>query len=174
MPRRDPPVGLSDWRAYPQATMVGLVNVTLSGGAVTGDLRPDELDLEVAPRYAVASHFGQDAWVVAHGEALAVALAELEAEVLTVAPVFDGWAVLGLCGKLLGACGCTWDNDGVVSIPEPGCVLLYDETGKVPVSIDYAPYRSVLEDRPLAPGEDSPAGRICVDLSRLDGVPHGT
>ncbi len=152
VPRRDPAVGLSDWRSYPQALMIGLVNVSLDGQPVRCDLRPAELALEPAPRYAVMSHFGGRAWVVEPDGVLELVLDELQAEVLTVAPVFDGHAMLGLTNKLLGACGCIWDNDHVISVPEPGDVLLYDETGRLAVSVDYAPYRMALEGRPLERG----------------------
>lgn len=152
VPRRDPPAGLNEERPRPAATLVGLANVTLDGGTVTCDLRLRELGLGAAA-YAVATHFGQACWIATPDDPLGLELAELEAEVVTVTPLDAGRAVVGLRDKLLGACGCVWEPDDLISLPEPGLVMLCDETGKWPVSTGGVPYVAVSGDRALSAGE---------------------
>ncbi|MCC7492962.1 MAG: hypothetical protein IT204_11460 [Fimbriimonadaceae bacterium] len=153
LPRREPPVGLNEPRPLPEALLVGLVNVRLDGQPATSELHLSDLPLPPADCYAVTRHFAEESWIATVDDALDVTLDELEAELVTITPLRDGRAVLGRRDLLLGACGCHWDADDCVSLPEPGLILLCDEVGLQPTQIDGTPYRPVEMARPLGPGE---------------------
>ncbi|MBI2301983.1 MAG: hypothetical protein HYU66_24025 [Armatimonadetes bacterium] len=154
VPRREPVADVRDrWDAQYPATFVGLANVSLNGFRLLARVNLAELSLPAAGAYAVSCHFTGERRVLRPDEAIEVTLGELEAELVTVMPIRDGRAMLGLRDKLLGACGCLWDDDDVLSLPEMGTVLLYDEREAVPMSIDREPYAVHDGECDLAPGE---------------------
>ena len=135
----------------PEAVYVGAVNVRLDGQPLRVELRADELPLTPAPAYVVNLHFADERFVVAPDEPVTFELAELEAELLTFVPLPVDHALVGLPHKLLGASGCAWGDDDVVSVPEPGAVLLYDRRELVPWSMGGERYTVYDEPCPLAP-----------------------
>ena len=136
----------------PAALYVGLFNLALSGEALTARLTPAELGLEADAEYVANLHFTDERFLVRGDEALEVGLGQLEAELLTLTPVVAERALVGLPHKLLGSSGCHLDDDGWVSLAEPGPALVFDATEAVPAHADGSPYRLVEEPAALEPG----------------------
>lgn len=134
-------------------TFVAVINCGLSGEPLADRIELNELGLSQAGRYAVVEHFAGRRQVVPAGGGFEFQLGELGAEVFAVAPLYGTPVALGLVDKLLGACGCAVDEDGLVSLPEPGTALVYDEDGRRAEAIDYLPYTLVDDGRKLNPGE---------------------
>lgn len=154
VPRRESPADIADpWDTAVPPVLVGVANVTLSGAALTATLSLAELDLPPAEAYAVATHFTGRHELLAPDETFELELAELDADVVTIAPVRHGAAVLGLTDKLLGASGCLWEENQVIGLPAPGRVLVYDALERTPTGMDGQQYRPVEQDREPGPGE---------------------
>lgn len=154
VPRRRPSVDVDDgWDRVVPPLFVAVFNLGLGGYPLHARIELRELDLPPADGYAVWAHFAADYRVLRPGEALEVALGELEAELFTMAPIESGRALLGLREKLLGACGCRWESDDLLSLPEPGVALLYDEAQREPCGIEYEPYPVYEGPRSLGVGE---------------------
>ncbi len=130
-------------RARPEALLLGAFNVAADGGPARAEVSLAELGLSRTGRYVVGSARQGTAWCADGTASLTLELGELEAELLTIVPVREGRALLGLRDKLLGVTGCTIDVDGMLGLPEPGVAVLYDETGCVPESLDRQPYRVI-------------------------------
>lgn len=137
-------------RVKPEAVFLGAFNVAADGQPARCEVSLAELGFAAGGRYAVSSWRRQAAWSLDGSGTLAIELGELEAELLTIVPVRDGRAMLGLRDKLLGVTGCTIDADGLIGLPEPGVAVLYDETGAVPESLDRQPYRVIDRGEPRA------------------------
>ena len=137
-------------RSRPEAWFLGAFNVCADGGSARGEIRLAEIGLPRSGRFAVTSARTLTAWCVDAGETLTIELDELQTELLTIVPIRDGRALLGLRDKLLGVTGCTIDADGLIGLPEPGLIVLYDETGATPESLDHQLYELVADRDPGA------------------------
>ena len=70
---------------------------------------------------------------------------------MTIAPIKNRRAKIGMVGKLLGASGCDWGEDDVVSVPEIGTVLLFDKDNHVPSTMNGELYTVFTEPTALKP-----------------------
>jgi len=135
-------------RMRPEAILLGAFNVAADGQPAHGEISLSELGLARNGRYAVTSFRQQTAWCLDGTGTWTIELGELQAELLTIVPIREGRAMLGLRDKLLGVTGCTIDVDGLIGLPEPGVAVLYDETGSVPESLDRQPYSIIDSGEP--------------------------
>lgn len=136
----------------PECLYLGVMNVRLDGQPQVVSLHAGDLPLPEADDYVVNLHFADERYVVGGDEPIELTLPELGAELLTIAPLRGGRALLGLPHKLLGASGCNLADDGMVSLPEAGPALLFDEHGAVPRHVDGSDYGMVDDPSALVPG----------------------
>jgi hypothetical protein len=87
------------------ALLVGIFNLADDSRPVRGRIPLSELPLPAARQYALWRHFAGQGEVLSAKDAIAFALEPLDVELVVLAPVVDGHAVLGLVDKMISPAG---------------------------------------------------------------------
>jgi raffinose synthase len=143
----------------PTGGVIGAFNARYGGEgnpiSVSGEVRPTDVTGLEGDRFAVLAYTSGEVRVLGREDAWAITLPELGWEIFTIVPILDGFAPLGLEGKLNGGGAVLdWSVENEVAVTHSGTLLAYSETR--PMSVED-------EDGELDMAYESPLVRVQIE-----------